>query len=65
MVLMCFFIYNFSFFAPNIIKKEIGYKKKTIKLYKHTQKHTFFSPVHTNCCFLKDSMPQAHSQQED
>lgn len=28
MVLMCFFIYNFSFFAPNIIKKEIGYKKK-------------------------------------
>lgn len=51
MVLMCFFIYNFSFFVPNIIKKEIGYKKKAIKTHKHTQKHTFLSPVHTNCRF--------------
>lgn len=66
MVLMCFFIYNFSSFVPNIIKKRNRLQeKKTIKLYKHTQKHTFFSPVHTNCCFLKDSMLQAHSQRED
>ena len=50
MVLMCFFIYNFSFFAPNIIKKRNWLQEKNNKII-HTQKHTFFSPVHTNCCF--------------
>lgn len=47
MVLMCFFIYNFSFFAPNIIKKEIGYKKKSNKnIQTHTKAHILFPRPH-------------------
>lgn len=44
MVLMCFFIY---FFAPNIIKKEIGYKKKSNKnIQTHTKAYILFPRPH-------------------
>ena len=51
MVLMCFFIYNFSFFAPNIIKKEIGYKKKAIKT--HNKSIHSFPPSTPIAVFVK------------
>lgn len=62
MVLMCFFIYNF-FLCAKYNKKRNRLQEKSDK--NTQQKHTFLSPFHTNCCFLKDSMLQAHSQQED
>lgn len=49
---MCFFFYNFSFFVPNIRKKEIGCKKKKQKKYIKTTKAYIPFPLPHQLLFL-------------